>query len=162
MKTKVAIVIIITALLIGLGFMLSSEGNKTAPQTQDVTQNDSQITVNSKVYDFGTIDIFGGKVETEFVLTNSGSQDVTITEGTTSCGCTAAEVSGVSFGMHTKMDRQIMVPAGESETLTVIYDPLAHGPDATGPVQRSVFLKTDSNTTPDLEVRIKARVVKNN
>lgn len=160
MKTNTILIIIIAAVVIGGGIVLfSGDNNRTAEIKQ--TMSASALTADRQLHDFGEIDIFSGVVTTTFALTNEGAEDITVSDGTTSCGCTNAELGGISFGMHEKMSKEFIVPAGETKDLTVIYDPLAHGPNGTGLAQRSVFLKTNSNVTPDLEVRIKAMVTKN-
>ena len=130
------------------------------PNEQEV-KSSSALSADSILYDFGEIDIYGGKVTTEFLLTNEGDEDIVITGGTTSCGCTEAEIAGIGISMHENMSEDFTIPAGESSTLTVVYDPLAHGPSGVGLAQRSVFLETNSSATPVLEVRIKALVVDN-
>ena len=159
MKTNTTLLIIIGAVVIGGGILLfSGNGDQTA-ETVPVASA-STLAVDRQLHDFGEIDIFSGVVTTEFALTNEGSDDIVVKEGTTSCGCTNAELGGISFGMHEAMNKEFVIPAGETKDLTVIYDPLAHGPSGTGLAQRSVFLKTNSSVTPELEVRIKAMVTK--
>lgn len=159
MKTNTTLLIIIGAIVIGGGiFFFSGDGAQTVEPV--VVANTSTLTVNKQLHDFGEIDIFGGVVTTEFALTNEGTEDIIVKEGTTSCGCTNAELGGISFGMHEAMNKEFVIPAGETKNLTVVYDPLAHGPSGTGLAQRSVSLKTNSDTTPELEVRIKAMVIK--
>lgn len=159
MKTNTALLIIIGAIVIGGGILLFSGGNAQEAKIVEVASA-STLSVDRQLHDFGEIDIFSGVVTTEFALTNEGDDDITVSEGTTSCGCTNAELGGISFGMHEKMSKEFVIPAGETKNLTVIYDPLAHGPNGTGLAQRSVFLKTNSSVTPELEVRIKAMVTK--
>ena len=159
MKTNTALIIIIVAVVIGGGIMFFSGNSDEATEVEQVTSA-SSLTADRQLHDFGEIDIFSGVVTTTFALTNEGTEDVTVSEGTTSCGCTNAELGGISFGMHEKMNKEFVIPAGETRDLTVVYDPLAHGPSGTGLAQRSVFLKTNSSVTPELEVRIKAMVTK--
>lgn len=159
MKTNTALIIIIVAVVIGGGILLFSGDNAQDTKVVEVASA-STLSVDRQLHDFGEIDIFSGVVTTTFALTNEGAEDIVVSEGTTSCGCTNAELGGISFGMHQKMSKEFVVPAGETKDLTVIYDPLAHGPNGTGLAQRSVFLKTNSSVTPELEVRIKAMVTK--
>jgi len=159
MKTNIALIIVIGAIVIGGGIMIFSGNNNQTVEIQE-TISSSVLAVDRELHDFGEIDIFNGVVTTTFALTNEGTDDIMVTEGTTSCGCTDGEIGGISFGMHEKMSKEFVIPAGETKDLTVIYDPLAHGPSGTGLAQRSVFLKTNSSATPELEVRIKAMVVK--
>jgi len=159
---KNVVLIIVAVILIGGGFAIfSGDGNGNQEKIEKV-QSSSTLSSDKEIYDFGDIDIFGGTVETEFALTNEGADDIVITGGTTSCGCTNGEIGGISFGMHEKMRGEFTIPAGETKNLKVIYDPMAHGPSGVGLAQRSVFLKTNSTVTPELEVRIKAMVTKTN
>jgi hypothetical protein len=155
---KGAVLILSVAVLIGGGLVVFSGNQEKIEKVQSL----STLSSNKEIYDFGEIDIFGGTVETEFALTNEGSEDVVITSGTTSCGCTNAEIGGIAFGMHQNMSREFTIPAGETKNLKVIYDPMAHGPSGVGLAQRSVFLETNSSATPELEVRIKAMVTNSN
>ncbi len=160
MKTnKITIVSIITvAVLVVILLIVVPNESGQSNKVESVTT--SALVADRGLHDFGEVDIFGGKVTTEFALTNNGTEDITIIAGTTSCGCTDAEIGGINFGMHERMKDNFTIPAETTENLTVIYDPLAHGPDATGLNQRSVFLKTNSELTPELEVQIKVLVTK--
>jgi len=160
MKINATLVIVIAAILIAGGLLIFS-GDSGQTDKVEMTRSHSALTADRELHDFGELDIFGGVVTTGFVLANGGPDDITVFDGTTSCGCTSAEIGGVSFGMHEEMSTSVVIPAGETRELTVIYDPLAHGPSGVGLAQRSVFLKTNSGVTSELEVRIKAMVVNN-
>ena len=153
---------ILAAVVLGGAFLLSSTTPQEGVAPDNQIQVASALTVDKELHDFGEVDIYGGVVTTEFQLTNTGTEDVTITDGTTSCGCTNAEIGGIGFGMHEEMARDFVIPGGETKPLTVIYDPLAHGPSGVGLAQRSVYLATNSSVTPELEVRIKALVTDSN
>jgi hypothetical protein len=158
MKTNKALLIIIAILIIG-GISFAFVGKSNNEKVEQVTST-SALVSDKQMYDFGDIDIFSGKVTTEFVLTNDGLDDIIVTDGTTSCGCTDGKIDGISFGMHEQMNSDVTILAGETKNLTIIYDPMAHGPNATGKIDRQVFLKTNSAVTPELEIRIKANVTK--
>jgi hypothetical protein len=158
MKTSSAL-LIVAALIIaaGLIFVATSGGEGVV----DAPQSASSLVAEEIFYDFGEISIFGGTVETVFKLKNEGTEDVVIKGGTTSCGCTTAEIGGMLFGMHEDIVRPFTIAAGETAEMRVIFDPLAHGPSGVGLAQRSVYLTTNSSVTPELEVRIKALVTNN-
>jgi len=158
-KTIIALVVLAIALVVGGVVLSRSDQNNPSGDATEV-KSLSSIVADRQSHDFGTIDIFGGKVETDFMLTNNGSEDVVVLAGTTSCGCTEGSLDGISFGMHEQMSNTVTIKAGESRSVTAIYDPLAHGPNATGPVTRQLFLKTNSEATPEIELRISADVVK--
>lgn len=130
-------------------------------KTTNIPEVASQITVVEEQYDFGDIDIFGGKVSTTYILKNEGLEDVSILSAVTSCICTEGEIDGFVFGMHESSGEIIIIPAKGEKILTATYDPLAHGPDGIGKVKRELFLKTNSTITPEIRVTFLANVVKN-
>jgi len=136
----------------------ANSGEKTEPT--EVTTVASAITLSEDRYDFGDIDIFGGKVETTYTLQNTGTEDVTIIDATTSCMCTEGKIGDLIFGMHGQSGDEVMIPAGESKELTAIFDPLAHGPEGTGPITRDLILSTNSSQTPEVIARFSGTVVK--
>jgi hypothetical protein len=121
----------------------------------------SVVTVDKESYDFGEIDIFGGKVSAEYIIRNEGTEDVKIVSAITSCMCTEGEIGGLKFGMHSATGKNVIIQAGGEKILTAIYDPLAHGPEGTGKIKRELILKTNSTETPELTVYLSANVVKN-
>jgi len=161
-KTQIIILIVILAAIgLAIGFAKGGNSNQTPSSEVAAVANNSVIVVENSSFDFGDMDIFGGKVTSEYILTNTGEHDVTVTSATTSCGCTEGEIEGESFGMHFGMSSEVTIPANSSVTVTGTFDPLAHGPDAVGPVTRMLMLQTNSTVTPELEVRLIANVIKN-
>lgn len=149
---------IIAIIILGAVLFFASPSNWQGSEAG--TEVASALVAEESFYDFGEIGIFDGKVQKDFVLTNMGEESLTILNGTTSCGCTEGEIDGVVFGMHEGMARSVVIEPGQSKTLTAIYDPLAHGPDAVGKAERQLFLKTNSTATPEIEIKISANVVK--
>ena len=101
-------------------------------------------------FDWGDIDIQGGNVDYTFKFKNDGDGDLIIKTASTSCMCTTATVilkdstNSPAFGMHEVVNWGGVVPPGEEFTVKVIFDPLAHGPDAVGPIDRVVSIATSS------------------
>ena len=151
--------------IIGIGvvvavLILASTSLPGGSDNPVATKVASAITIEEAPHDFGDIDIFGGKVETTYTLRNEGTEDVTVKSAQTSCMCTEGVIGGLSFGMHESDVKDIVIPAGGTETLTAIYDPLAHGPSGTGKVTRELMLATNSEETPLVKVKFNANVVK--
>lgn len=146
--------IILAVLLIfaSYGFL----DNKTV-NTQKVS---SAITIAEPAYDFGDIDIFGGKVKTTYTLKNEGSEDVSILSAVTSCICTEGKIDDLEFGMHESSGKVVIIPAGGEKILTATYDPLAHGPNSVGKIKRELYLKTNSTITPNIKVSFIANIIK--
>ena len=147
----------VVVLLIVGSFVLPIESKENTTETRIA----APIIVVEPPYDFGDIDIFGGKVSTEYTLKNEGTEDVTITNAQTSCMCTEGQIEDLHFGMHGSTNKQVVIPAGGEKKLTAIYDPLAHGPNGVGPVTRELILATDSEATPQLRVKFSGNVIKN-
>ncbi|MDA1334876.1 MAG: DUF1573 domain-containing protein [bacterium] len=148
-----ALVIVVIGIALAFNYSDRAGTNNSGPIT-------SAIAAEKDFYDFGDIEIFGGKVSTEYVLKNTGEQDVTITQAATSCMCTGGKIGSLVFGMHGQQGQRVTIPAGGKEILTATYDPLAHGPQETGKITRELMLKTNSTATPELVVRFSANVIK--
>lgn len=102
-------------------------------------------------YDWGDINIKGGDVERSFSFRNDGEKDLILKGAMTSCMCTEAtfklpndELSPV-FGMHENKSWTYPIKPGEEFSINVVFDPMAHGPEATGPISRSIYIETSSN-----------------
>tara|TARA_B100000508_G_C11446412_1_gene271621 strand:+ start:671 stop:1153 length:483 start_codon:yes stop_codon:yes gene_type:complete len=154
---------IIGAVVLAVVLILSARyfNNDQEEVASAVTSVSSALSVVEEPYNFGDIDIFGGKVETTYTLKNEGDEDITITKAGTSCMCTEGVIAGLTFGMHSSEVDSIVIPAGGEEKVRAIYDPLAHGPNGTGPVTRELMLATNSVVTPEVRMRFSGNVIKN-
>ena len=155
---KYIIGILILVILLGAALFFAPDGKKIKiEQKREVA---SVVITEPLSYDFGDIDIFGGKVMTSYALKNTGTEDVTILSGVTSCMCTEGEIDNLRFGMHESSGTTIVIPAGGEKILKATFDPLAHGPEGVGPIKRDIVLKTNSTETPQIKVVFAANVVK--
>ena len=145
--------------LLGYSVISSNQGSKSAVAT-NTGPSASKVTVLEQPYDFGDIEIFAGKVSTNYTLKNEGTEAVAITKAVTSCMCTEGEITGLTFGMHGSEVKSVTIPAGGEEVVKATYDPLAHGPSGVGPVTRMLNLETNSTETPKIELRFSANVIK--
>lgn len=105
-----------------------------------------QIVLSKNFHDFGAIREYGGVVQTEVVVTNTGSDTLTIGDITTSCSCTSATISS-----------KAIVPGGQA-TLTVLFDPDFHE-EPVGVFKRTVFIPTNDATTPEAEVVVQVDIL---
>jgi len=155
-KYTIGTVIFVIVLIVGVSYF----GNKDEA-AKAVTNVSSSIVVLEQPYDFGDIDIFGGKVSTTYTLKNVGAEAVTITEASTSCMCTEGEIDGFTFGLHGSEVKSVTIPAGSEKVVKATFDPLAHGPEGTGPITRELTLKTNSKETPNIRLMFSGNVIKN-
>lgn len=101
-------------------------------------------------FDWGNINIQGGKARHTFTLQNGGSEDLILKGAFTSCGCTTATIAladghvSPAFGMNVPNNWTRAVKPGEGFTVTVEFDPLFHGPNDVGPIMRAVYLVTSA------------------
>ena len=105
----------------------------------------------------------GGDVKHNYTLRNTGNGIVKITNAQTSCMCTQANIfdmngesvgefgMGGAHGPNPKINLEIL--PGEEITVEAVYDPIAHGPDATGELVREIFISTDSGEELKLKFR---------
>jgi hypothetical protein len=134
---------------------------------------DGKLTAEETVYDFGKISMKDGNVTKVFKVSNTGSEDVNLTNISTSCMCTAAYLLRADgskigpFGMpghggntdmpgHGGGKAGEIITAGESREIEVVYDPNAHGPAGIGTIDRFVYLQDENGAK--LELEIKAQV----
>ena len=106
-------------------------GSQDSPLSPDAPH----MVFNASGYDLGTIHQQGGLISMVFSVTNTGKDDLIIDGLQTSCMCTSAmlihdgqrgPVSGKDAQDDDAVDTLVLA-SGESATLKVFYDPLAHG-----------------------------------
>lgn len=111
-------------------------------------------------YDFGTISMAGGKVTHAFRVENLQDRSVELRKISTSCMCTEASFDhnehhygpfGMpGHGMMPKMHQ--MMESHDEATVTVTFDPAAHGPAGIGKVSRRVTVETSTGAPLELEI----------
>lgn len=160
LKTLGVIMIWIGALI---GIVYFVPFNKMLPSAKNAENKTAANIINAKLfvvekeYDFGSISMANGKVQHRYQLKNEGSESLKVEAIWTSCMCTIAEIKTKDgrrygpFGMsghggNNKAD--LVIVAGQEFELIAEFDPNAHGPDATGPIQRTVFVKTNVSKEP--------------
>ncbi|MEK7085631.1 MAG: DUF1573 domain-containing protein [Patescibacteria group bacterium] len=120
------------------------------PELISLTNSGKILPLENHAFDWGDVNIEGGNVDKTFKFKNDGDKDLIIKSAGTSCMCTTAEVKlpdgtlSPKFGMHEKIIWGGIVKPGEEFEVKVVFDPLAHGPDGVGPIQRTVFIETSS------------------
>lgn len=145
--------LIIIAAILGVGIWFAQPGT-TEPKTATLgtDSESSPFSAPELAYDFGTIRMANGKVSHEFKFRNAGADPVRLTRLYTSCMCTEATLVMIGreygpYGMpgHGFLSgfSESLKPGGEA-TLTVTFDPNAHGPAGVGPIERVAYLENDA------------------
>lgn len=158
-------ILIILGLIIVAGVVkLSGAGNRA-----DADESSGTLTVSETSWNLGSVSMRDGINTKKVTITNGSDAPVTITRMETSCMCTKATVvrddgvRGATKGMAghggTPYLTEVIEP-GEVVTLEVDYDPNAHGPNAVGPISRTITLNTDSTDRSTIKLRFSGIVVK--
>lgn len=150
---------VLAILLIG-GFVAYkiSGGEKT--QTAQAYVEVDKYSIN-----LGKVSMAEGVAKTAFNLKNSGDQELEINALQTSCMCTTVKLiidgnESPIFGMHANPAWKANLAAGASAVLEVIFDPNAHGPEATGPFERLILVGSNAGNEKELQLKIIGTVVK--
>ena len=160
-------VIVAAILFIALFAMLSV--NKESDASRAEINSASSLSAAESMFDFGTVPMKDGKISHKFEVSNNGAEAITIQKVYTSCMCTEAFIVDASgkqygaFGMQGHVgasSASVSVDPGSSITVEAVFDPAAHGPSGVGLVQRSIYLETNSLSSPKLELSFKATVTR--
>lgn len=163
---------IIGLAVVGLVAVLFVRGGQNRAEPAVLSDNipsDGVVTVENDAHDFGTISMGDGDVVHVYELKNRSSEPVTLGEIYTSCMCTTAQakyedgteskVAGMrGHGAATALNRAIQ--PGESFQVEAVFDPAAHGPSGVGPVNRVVYVQTNSREKQMIELKFEATVVR--
>ncbi|MBI4992043.1 MAG: DUF1573 domain-containing protein [Candidatus Harrisonbacteria bacterium] len=152
---EVIIITLVTFLVFGgIIWLASSDSSSKNLQTASVSSvSENKLVADESNFDFGDISMADGKVSKVFTLKNRSENPLTINKIYTSCMCTTATLmlkdgkARGPFGMpgHGVVPRINQVISGDEEVrIEATFDPAAHGPAGVGPIQRSVYVETDS------------------
>ena len=163
MKQKIVLITIgiITFAILGAGAWLLSK-----PVGVEVEKSDqAKAFVTETNHDWGEIKIDGGKAEKIFMIKSTGAGPLKLSDVSTSCMCTTAQViidgkGGPLFGMHQKSSWVGEIPAGKEAELKIVFDPAFHGPSGVGSMTRQIEVATNDKNNPKLEFMLKGNVVK--
>lgn len=129
------------------GFPAESGAASAATNYQQSAANSQpKIVFDRMNHDFGEITQFGGKVQTTFIVKNTGGTELKIGEITTSCSCTEAKIA------------QNTIPAGGETTLTVIFNPNLHE-EPVEKFKRTIFMPTNDPENPEAELTIEVDIL---
>lgn len=116
--------------------------------------------------DVGEISMAKGEVEKVYQVKNTGQTNLIITGMESSCMCTSAILRNGGkespvFGMHDNpTDWSTTISPGGKAELVVTFDPNAHGPDAVGPITRTVSVQSNDVIDSAKKVKFEGEVVK--
>lgn len=133
----------------GEGESASARTSLTNPPPAQQELPPTPLTAEVASRDLGTVGIADGLVETEYRVTNSAGTPTELAAAYTSCMCTEVTLEfrdGTTAGPFGMPGHELPVTLtrtlapGETFTARATFDPMAHGPEAVGPVQRAIAL----------------------
>jgi len=105
------------------------------------------ISLRDTQYNFGTISMKRGVVSREFTIKNTRAEPLVVSKIATTCTCMTAtlQVHDAVLGpSNASLKKAPVIHAeilpGQSATLSVVFDPRAHGPAGIGKIMRRVLL----------------------
>lgn len=125
----------------------------------------AKIEIPETEFDAGSISMKNGLYKHDFTIKNVGQGNLKIEGIRTTCHCTTAVLKvgnrvSPTFGMQ---DNPLFwsekIPANETGTLEVTFDPNFHGPDSVGPIVREVFFSTNDPKAKNAKVQLSGDVV---
>jgi hypothetical protein len=161
-KTLIASLIGITLIIfVGGAFLVS----RTSTPELSNSGNPKVEVLGESTHNWGEIDIEGGNVEKAFKIKNVGDSPLEVTNFKTSCMCTETQISignetSPAFGMHTRSGWKGSIQPGETADVRVVFDPMFHGPQGTGPITRLVSFNTNDSSNSTVEFRLSGNVVR--
>ena len=161
--------------LLLVSFLAIWQGGKVN-QSSSITSTTSQskpvpvtgLTAAPEPFNWGNIKINGGIVQAKFTLKNTSPRALKIAKLETSCMCTEASLKigdqeSPFFGMpgHAgNADWQAEIAPGAEASLTVKFDPAAHGPEGLGKVDRIARIWFSDPANSYRDIAFTATVVK--
>jgi hypothetical protein len=149
--------LVVAAVLI-FTFQTTPENKMT---TYETTQSERpKIKIESTNIDLGTMKVSDTRNE-EISIENTGKKPLQITNVSTSCGCTSAQlvINGKEspvFSMHGNPPWIGEIAPGEKATLKAIYEPSKM--PVQGEVERTIFFKTNDPENDEVKINIKVKV----
>lgn len=161
-------ILAIVGIAAGLVFFAGAENSEDSKST-DGAYSAGILTALEDDFNFGTIRMKDGDVSHKFLLKNNSDEVIRIESVSTSCMCTKAYLYGKAgikkgpFGMpgHSGQasSANLELDAGETVELEAVFDPAAHGPQGVGKIKRVVYIETNSQTNPELQLKFEAEVI---
>lgn len=172
-KNLVIIILLATAFYGGYHFVNTytiESTNVAGSAITNSTQPDIPTTTNTNI-DLGQIPMKEGSVQLKYIFKNTTSQPLKLNNLYTSCMCTKAKIKTaktetIYAGMkgHTSglmpINPNITLDPGQEAQVLVEFDPNAHGPQGTGPMQRTIVIETNNQTQPMMEFTFSGTVTR--
>lgn len=154
-------IIIFSVLILAGAIVFASTQTTKQPQTYGISdENRPQVEVDKAAADLGQMSASDIKTA-DFNIKNVGNRPLSISNITTSCGCTFAqmEINGEKsprFSMHTTASWSREIAPGGQAKITAIYEPAIM--PVKGKVERMVYIKTNDPAMQNLTLTVTAVV----
>lgn len=155
-------ILIAGVLLIGLYFIYTS-ANKSTVSVASYTSEDKErpvVRIGKELYDFGSIKV-SDKKSNDFIIENIGKKPLQLSNISTSCGCTFAQVindgkKSPEFDMHSQSNYIAEILPGKKAIVQVTYKPYVM--PVYGFVEREVYINTNDPIKKEIVLKVTANV----
>lgn len=156
----VSVVIFLAAIVVGGVIFAYRVSGKPMPTYTTQDQDRPQAELSTQLIDLGEMKVSDIK-SADFMIKNIGSRPLQVTNISTSCDCTFAEVTiadkvSPRFTMHQNPQWTGEIQPDQEAKVTAIYEP-ARMP-VKGKVERTVYLKTNDLQNPNIVLTVLATV----
>lgn len=156
------IIIIAVVIIGGIALAASYSSSKVPTQYNTSDQNRPKIEISQRDFDLGTMKLTDTKT-VEIAIKNIGEKPLTLSDFTTSCGCTLIQIfigeeKSPEFSLHNKVVWQRDLESGQSATIKVTYQPKLMPVE--GKVDRAAFFKTNDPDNPNVQINLTAFIEK--
>src|SRR3989338_1504457 len=169
-QSKNIIIGIIAVLAVGAIILFANLNPQDSQRAEKIPDANGILIAEEKNFDFGTISMSKGNVSHAFKIKNESESAVSIKKIYTSCMFTSAliiDASGKKYGPFGMPGHgggspiaNIEIKPNESVEVKAEFDPAAHGPSGVGLAKRTIYIETNSEKTPKIELEISAMVTK--
>lgn len=161
-KIVVGIMALSVVLIVGFVFLVGSSSN-SQPKVASYQISDKEkpkVEVKNPFGDLGEMKVSDQKT-LDFTLKNTGDKPLQLSNVSTSCGCTLAQIiiegkASPEFGMHSTSNYMTELAPGKEATVRAIYRPYIM--PVYGIVEREVYVQTNDPANPKLVFKVRANV----
>ena len=154
-------IIMLVVIIVAVGFAFSSSEKTAGITTYNTTDKDKpKINIETESFDFGKTSVSETKTK-EIKIKNEGTKPLELTNFSTSCDCTFAQVviegtASPEFSMHGNAAWKGVIDPDKEVILKAIYKPSVM--PMKGKVDRVIYFKTNDPTKTDVSIRFTADV----
>jgi len=161
-KPTLLAILVIGLLFLGLYFVYNSTNTNSVSVASYTSQDKERpvVKIGRELNEFGDIKV-SDKKSYDFIVENAGKRPLQLSNISTSCGCTFAQVinegkESPEFNMHSKSTYIAEIKPNKTAIIRVTYKPYVM--PVYGFVEREAYIKTNDPLMQDIVFKVTANV----